>query len=392
MEKQFDDAYLQLLAHKWKEGSLSPEEQEHFDAWYNQYQDEHLELPEGYAKDPAVIRERMLARLRERIEQSAVPATTKTVKLPMRWISIVAAASLFIIIGFLIYSYVRRQKEDHAIQQQSAAINVAPGSNKAMLTLADGRTINLQEAAAGELAAQSGIRISKTAEGQVVYTVTGSNDHSEINTIKTPKGGQYRLRLPDNTEVWLNAASTLQYPASFNGRDERSVTLSGEAYFRVAKDKAHPFIVKTKDQAIKVLGTHFNINSYSDEGKTVTTLEEGSVQVKAGAELKILRPGEQSILGGNNSLSVRQADMSAAMAWTKNEMVFNDAGVQEIMRQIARWYDLDIEYQGRIPDDTISGTVDRRENLAAVLKMFATMQIHFTLEQTPTGKKLIIKP
>eukprot|EP01133_Synstelium_polycarpum_P017054 gene17054-20316_t len=392
MEKQFDDAYLQLLAHKWKEGTLSPEEQQHFDAWYNQYQDEHLELPEGYAKDPALIRERMLSRLKERMEQIPVPATTKTIKLPGRWISIVAAASLFVIIGFLIYSYVRRVKEDQQIQHQSAGINVAPGSNKALLILADGRTIDLQDAATGQLAEQSGIKISKTAEGQVTYTATGDHNNAETNTIKTPRGGQYRLRLPDNTEVWLNAASTLQYPASFNGRGERRVTLIGEAYFRVAKDKIHPFIVRTKDQDVKVLGTHFNVNSYSDESRTVTTLEEGSVQVKAGAQQKILSPGQQSILSGDKNLSVQKADIGAALAWTNNEMVFNDAGIQEIMRQIARWYDLDIEYQGRIPDDTISGTVDRRENLAAVLKMFATMQIHFTLEQTPAGKKLIIKP
>ncbi|WEK17916.1 MAG: FecR family protein [Candidatus Pedobacter colombiensis] len=308
------------------------------------------------------------------------------------WTYVITAATLLLISLLGLY-FLKSMRQPTKHRYVINAKDIEPGSNKAMLTLADGKRINLNDTMDGNIGSESGILIKKAGDGQLEYTTLEEQSVSmKSNTIETPNGGQYQVRLPDGTKVWLNAASKLTYPVSFMGRGLRGVTLSGEAYFQVAKDKEHPFIVKTATQQVTVLGTHFNINSYADEGRTVTTLEEGSVKVSSADRAMNLIPGQKMVTKSMGNMEVQQADLTSEMAWVNNKMTFKKSSVQEVLRQIARWYDLRIEYHGTFPDDTITGTIDRQANLATVLKIFESLQIHFALEATEKGKKLIITP
>jgi transmembrane sensor len=393
MEEHYNREYLELLAHKYKEGILTREEAAFFEQWYNSYADEQLELPEAYSANPIVIRKRIQASLTQKIAEDQAGSRRKAYRIPLLWQSGIAAAVVFTIFGAFLYNYLYRQPTTKTSPTTFTATHVAPGGNRATLTLANGSRIDLSSASIGTIAHQASTNISKTAEGQIVYRGAGTKDNDaqqQLNAITTPKGGQFMLMLPDGTKVWLNAASSLKYPTQFTGK-LRTVELMGEAYFQVAHNKVMPFVVKTALQTVRVLGTHFNINSYADEGRTVTTLEEGSVMVEAGLKSKQLSPGNQAVLQANDQLRVQPANMETAMAWKNNKMIFEDAGIEEIMRQVARWYDIDIRYEGKVPDDTFSGALNRQSTLATVLKMFELTAIKFKVEQIGSRKTLIIK-
>ena len=210
-----------------------------------------------------------------------------------------------------------------------------------------------------------------------------------INTVTTPKGGQYRLLLADGTRVWLNSASSLRYPSAFAG-DTRTVELSGEAYFEVAKNIDHPFIVNSKDISVKVLGTHFDIMAYADEDALNTTLIEGAVLVSQGSQSRILAPGQQALVAGNNSIiSVQAADTDKAIAWTTGFFKFNHTDLHTIMREIARWYDIDIVYETNDNTETYGGRIRRDLNLSSLIKFLEANGIHhFRID----GKKLTVLP
>lgn len=393
MEDDYNRQYLELLAHKYKEGILTHEEAAYFEKWYNSYSDEQLELSQGSNTSSLLIRERIQASLTQKISEDRVSSGQKVYRVSLLWQKGIAAALVFAILGAFLYNYFYHQPMTKIQPTTFSAKSVAPGGNRAILTLASGGSIDLSNAAIGTIAHQTGISISKTEEGQIVYQGTDNKDHDarqQLNTITTPKGGQFMVTLPDGTKVWLNAASSLKYPTQFTGK-LRTVELAGEGYFQVAHNKAMPFIVRTARQEVKVLGTHFNINSYADEARTVTTLEEGSVQVQAGTQSKRLSPGSQAVLLVNGSLNLQAANMEAAMAWKNNKMIFEDAGIEEIMRQVARWYDIDIKYEGKVPDDTFSGALNRQSTLSTVLKMFELTAIKFKVEQIGGRKTLIIK-
>lgn len=272
----------------------------------------------------------------------------------------------------------------------TAKIDIVPGGNKAFLTLANGKRIVLTDAKNGELAEQSGIKVIKTADGQLIYSV--SNETSPVtgtNKIETPAGGQYQVRLPDGTKVWLNAASSLTFPTKF-AKLERRVMLSGEAYFEVAKDKRHPFIVKTEQQEVEVLGTHFNINSYQDEPELKTTLLEGSVKVVLNSSVQhvtmqdrsiIIKPSQQAILQ-NNKLKVQTVDIQEAVDWKNGEFIFNNESLESIMRKISRWYNVKINYGNIRRTKLFSGKISRFENVSEVLSMLElTGEVHFKTEE-----------
>lgn len=294
-----------------------------------------------------------------------------------------AAASVLLAVGLSVYFY---QAGNPFQSRQSVYINdVAPGSNKAFLTLANGARISLTDAKNGALAQQSGIQITKTAEGKLVYTARSSgqgpdNEAAGMNTIETPKGGQYQVVLPDGTKVWLNAASSLKFPASFIG-NVRKVILKGEAYFEVVHNKKQPFQVGTSKQTVEVLGTHFNINSYLDDGNTQTTLLEGSVRVNAQTNV-VLKPGQQSVLNAKSGLQVRQANLETVMAWKNGDFIFKDENLENIMMQITRWYDVDVVYNDLDPKSVVlGGWVSRSKNLSAVLKIIESIaNVHFKVE------------
>ena len=305
----------------------------------------------------------------------------------MSWYRYAIAASVVMAIGTAIYMYTTRTVVPSGIETVN---HIGPGTNKATLTLADGKVIGLDSATEGEIARQAGIAITKTSGGQLIYQVTAKENVTAetYNTIATPRGGQYQVNLPDGTKIWLNAASSLKYPAAFKGK-QRRVELTGEAYFEVAKDKVHPFIVATDKQEIQVLGTHFNVNSYTDEAATKTTLLEGSVQVSVVGHLKdssILKPGQQSALR-NDGLNVYTVDTEEIIAWKNGYFQFNEADLGSIMRQISRWYNIDVIFENKPSTDLFHFKVPRNISLTDLQKIFETNGINFKTE----GRKLIVK-
>ena len=290
------------------------------------------------------------------------------------WLRIsAAAAAIIIVLGAGIFYF--RQENSRQILVNDIRNDIAPGKNNAAtLTLGNGRKILLSAAAKGQLAREAGIMITKTIDGQVIYSVQ-NQDHlvrAKANTLSTSVGETYRLRLPDQSEVWLNASSSIKFPASFAGQHLREVELNGEAYFEIAKDKAHPFIVKTEQQEIQVLGTHFNINSYGDKSSTITTLLEGSLRVlNAVKKSEVIKPGEQSVVDRKEKIIISKADVKQAMAWKNGYFRFREERIDRIMLEISRWYAIEVSYQGELPTEKFSGNISRYKNISEVLNMLS---------------------
>ena len=310
-----------------------------------------------------------------------------------------AAAVLFVFISSAIYFLVNtNSKDNNTIVKNEKSTeqknDVLPGGDKAMLTLADGSEIMLDSAGNGILAQQGNTKIIKQQDGQLIYNPTGAGTNEiAYNTLATPRGGQYKLTLPDGSKVWLNAASSLKYPAAFTGND-RKVEITGEAYFEIAPlspkgGQKIPFIVQVNEMEVVVLGTHFNINSYDDEDVIRTTLLEGSVKINTKEGNNILKPGQQAQLQKTGRIKlVNDADLEETMAWKDGNFQFENSDINAVMRQIARWYDVNVEYKGTVSKHFI-GTVSRNVNLSQVLTMLQqTGEVKFLIE----GKKVVVMP
>jgi len=280
---------------------------------------------------------------------------------------ITAAAVAIMVLGVWFFNY----HDDPSTQSGKAvAVNdIAPGKQGATLTLASGRKIRLTDASNGELAEEAEVEISKSANGQLVYKIKGDNAESKkINTLSTAKGETYVVILPDNSKVWLNAVSSLTYATSLKENGQRRVKLEGEAYFEVAKDKAHPFIVESRGQQIEVLGTHFNVNSYADEKVIATTLLEGSVRVASGSLEQFLSPGHQALNNGK-SIQIAKVNVEQVVDWKDGDFNLDHIDFKSAMRKIARWYNVDVVYDASITNDIeTGGWVPRSNNLSEVLK------------------------
>ena len=361
---------IEKLIQKYIEGNCDEKESAVVEAWYNELADQPHNILQA---EIDCAEETLLGNIKTYI------GSKKHIKL---WPRIAIAASIVICIGIGFYFY---KSYDATTPIVNSQYDIAPGGNKAALTLADGKRIVLTDAKNGELAEQSGVKITKAAEGQLIYTVSNlPNEKNKINaynTIETPRGGTYQVRLPDGTKVWLNAASTLRFPSSFARLVNRRVELlSGEAYFEVAKDKKHPFIVKTDQQEVEVLGTHFNVNSYDEESVIKTTLLEGSIKVHSNLGFKILKPGEEATLT-NNNFNVKITDVEETIAWKNGYFRFNNEKIENIMNKLSRWYDIRVRYDGPISNLGYYGTISRNKNLSEVLKMLEeTKGIHFKIE------------
>ena len=376
------DLNAKHLLEKYRRGTCSKEEQLLVEQWYEQFGSGDLYMNEHIVE---VHMDEVWARLKKENSKSIAQRL---------WMPAKIAASIILILSIATYFFLKYVRDDQQDTELSFS-QVQPGGNKATLTLSDGTVIALEEIKAGVIKEMDEVKISKASGGIITYDIKDSGsstqNKTQLNVIKTPKGGQYQVRLPDGTSVMLNAASSLKYPAVFTGK-ERVVELTGEAYFDVSPNRNMPFIVKSTGQQVKVLGTHFNINAYEDEAGIVTTLEEGVVSIFGGGEVVTIKPGQQTFLQADKSLRVAEANLKTALAWKNNKMTFKNTGIAEIMRQISRWYNIKVEYQGAIPEDTITGTISRSSDLSSVLKMFQGMEIKITLVQTPQGNKLIIKP
>lgn len=357
LDKQLSDEELELFVQLTKEGKL---DDQLLDAW-----NEEAEISEADEMD---------------YQRANQPK-------PL-WPKLVAAASILVAIFAGLYFYSGTGHTLNSIATASTKHDAAPGGNKATLTLSDGSQISLTDAGNGQLAEQAGVRITKNADGQLVYSIVPS-DTKELayNTISTPRGGVYQINLPDGTSVWLNAASSIKFPTTFAHLSQRQVELRGEAYFEVAKNKKLPFIVSTGQQQVEVLGTHFNINSYEDEEEVKTTLLEGSVKVSAG-NVMFLKPGQQatSSVRSGGKVKVSPANIEQAMAWKNGFFHFEKENLHSVLRQLARWYDVEVVYQIDRPDDEFVGDIPRGVKLSEVLKILEFEGTHFRIE----GRKLFV--
>lgn len=385
MKPKVNQKYLNRMIKRYVDGTANAEEILFIEAYYKHLDKEPNILDQLKAQELETLGEIGFQRVLANINQP-----TKNRK-SIPFYKYIAAAVVFIafISGFLYFS------KDNVIEPNKLIvkgnkIDVLPGVDKAILILSDGSKIVLDDAKNENIVEKAGLVISKTTDGQLLYKVSSTLPKSATiayNTISTSKGNQYQILLPDGTKVWLNAASSLKYPEVFTG-NERKVILSGEAYFEVAKNKDMPFIVQTRNQDVQVLGTHFNINSYSDEQSIKTTLLEGAIKVTNANFSKILKPGEQSLVENNglgNINVIKNIDVDSEIAWKKGLFSFNNVALKTILIQLERWYDIKIDYQS-IPDKRYNGMVPRKSNLSEVLHMLElTGNISFKIEE---GRRL----
>lgn len=367
-----EDQILKELVKKYTEGTCTEEERGLLESWYIN-QNSTIQLTEKELKEDLHAIGKGLPLFKPARKVSIIPR-------------IAAAAILLITFSTGIFFYLNHTAKDQTKQHIAA---IVPGGNKAILTLSNGERISLTDATDGNIANQSDVKITKTANGQLVYTVSGegnSHNSNAYNEVETPNGGEFQVVLPDGTKVWLNAASSLRFPTRFTG-SRRKVELTGEGYFEVAKNKKMPFFVETRGQEVAVLGTHFNINAYKDEHAIKTTLLEGSIKLIAPFKSVVMAPGEQAALT-TNGLSVTSVDTDISVAWKNGQFMFNDESIQGIMRQIARWYNVEIAYEGKPSDSRVFwGTISRFKEVSQILEILElTKSVKFKIE----GRRIVV--
>ncbi|MBL7698071.1 MAG: FecR family protein [Chitinophagaceae bacterium] len=388
MSQTFNAGRLKYLWSQWTARAATKEETEELFSIIRNHSTEELQkfLPIDYAN---LMEEKMDEESKSLILQNILKKSHDTSlanRRPVRINFVRYAAAVVLLFGLAAatYFYLKPTPSPQVAttnEREEPLKDIQPGTQRAILTLSDGTTIELDNAANGLLAEQQGSKISKSG-AQITYLQPSSplsplTSHTSYNTMTTPRGGLYHLILPDGTKVWLNAASSITYPTSFTG-NTREVSITGELYFEVTKNAAKPFIVKTYRDEITVRGTSFNINSYTDEQQIKTSLLEGSVWI-GNTELK---PGEAFSNG-----KVFKADVNMDVAWKNGSFAFRNADLQTVMRQLARWYNLDVVYEGKIPAGTFSGEIGRSLTLNQLLKGLTTTKIKYRLEDR---NKLVI--
>jgi len=319
----------------------------------------------------------------------------RVVSMKSRRIWMVAASLLILVMASISYFYF--SKNDNKEMQRIVAKktnqknDIPPGGNKAVLTLANGSSIVLDSAQNGTLTQQGNAKVVKLNGGKLIYQKDENTNAVAVqfNTITTPRGGQYQLVLADGSKVWLNAESSITFPTAFTG-NERRVEIKGEVYFEVAHIATMPFHVKVNNIDVEVLGTHFNINAYDDDEVMKTTLLEGSVKVSKGNESILIAPGEQAgVSNSSDNIEVKKnVDVEEVVAWKNGKFIFNNADLKTIMRQLQRWYNIDVVYKSKIPDDEFIGVISRNVNISEILKMLETTgAVQFEID----GRKIIVK-
>jgi ferric-dicitrate binding protein FerR (iron transport regulator) len=395
------------LLQRYNTGTATMAERELIERWL---QENELEGNE-WARMDQPFREHWIKETGERLLQYAnretgTPVVKTSPGLPRRrrFYFHLAAASVLILIAISGWYFMKGMRPDIPVVTNKEVIrdDIAPGSNKAVLTLADGGKIVLDDADNGVLTSQGSTEVSKHGN-ELVYNqgLKGSAIHIPVfNMLTTPRGGQYNLVLPDGSRVWLNAASAIKYPAAFSD-DARLVEVKGEAYFEVApfirSDKKVPFRVKVLSEKnaqkslIEVMGTHFNINAYDEEASVNTTLLEGKVKVSSGmdsnADFAILKPGQQAQVSKDGAIKiVKDADTDEAVAWKNGLFMMSRADIAVVLRQLARWYDVDIVYEKDIPEGKITGDIPRSMQLSEVLKVLKLSGVECRVD----GRKIIV--
>jgi transmembrane sensor len=394
---------IATLLKKQLKGELTNEEKTAWEQWLaespeNRELANRLQDPEQLMQDLKMYyesKENILGKIRETIPELR-PAETKvpkTIRFPFlfqhRQLFKYAAVILVLISLGGIFWF--NQKK--SVSNTTAALNqkmIQPGTNKAFLTLSNGSRILLDSSHQGMIANEAGTAIT-VKDNQVSYQANNDSGRISYNTMTTPRGGQYKLLLPDGSAVWLNAQSSISYPVRFSEK-ERKVTITGEVYFEVAKDPAHPFIVDIHSgTSIEVLGTHFNVNAYDEEPSIHTTLLEGSVLIHSEKYRQILKPTQQAQSNGSASIQVinlKENEISEVMAWKNGAFYFIDADINTVMRQLARWYDFDVTYSGEVKEK-FHLEMQRNTRVENALKILEeTRGVHFKIE----GKKITVMP
>jgi ferric-dicitrate binding protein FerR (iron transport regulator) len=393
-----DQQRFQYLLDQYVLGELSTEGRQELAQLIDQPEYQQLldtALLEGFRQQPLVALlpdERVRNLLSERLPGHTFWQPAKVNRIRYWWAA--AAVLLLAIAGIWLW----QQPEKKLSMATIPAI--APGGDKAILTLANGQQIVLDQAGNGAIAEQNGIKIIKLSSGQLSYQTSdiGKSDiEKSYNTLTTPRGGQFRIELPDGSQVWLNSATTLTYPVAFTGKT-REVKLKGEAYFEVKHKAAQPFTVKAGEVNVQVLGTGFNVMAYEEEGKVATTLVEGAVALSGSANQKkvVLLPNDQgSLVNGDTRFKIGQPDLEQVLAWKNGLFSFEKTDLRAIMRQISRWYNVEIEYRGVVEQINFTGRMSRKEYVSQILELlemegrvhFEVTDNHITVMPGPGKKK-----
>ena len=386
------DTRLKYLFNQCFQNQATPEEQEEFQAFVadSANKSEVEQAMENYWNDfepkdkPFSITERDMM-----LSNIMTGKPTRSLKLWPRIVIAAAVAAIVVAAGMYFYN-TSRYLEGSKATRDLLVQDIAPGKYIATLSV-DGRSVPLSDAKTGVIIDYNKLTYNDgTAVGSLAPLARDGEareGRAKTLTVVTPRGGTYQVRLPDGTNVWLNAATRLTYIIPLKERGSvRKVELSGEAYFEVFKNKFQPFIIKTASQEIKVLGTHFNVNSYTDEDAVKTTLLEGAINIRTAMDQKILKPGEQSIVRANK-VNVVKADLESAVAWKNGEFVFTGQPITEIMRVLARWYNVEVEYKGAVTSELFEGSAMKEKNITEVLQLLElTNTVHFRIE----GRKIIV--
>ena len=385
--------YEQLLQ-RYLEGSCTPEEAAVLYNWLKssdahrpllaRLQQEFEQVINEPHEVPAAVSDRIEARLLQNIGRNKIVP----LRHPWRWAAV--ASVLMLLLAGSVYWFYKTDKSHNIASNMALSkkgvigSDVAPGTNKAVLTLADGTTVELDSA--GNQVLQQGKTTVQQRNGRLEYAAQGKGEAIGYNTLVVPRGGQFNIVLPDGSHVWLNAASRLKYPTAFTGK-ERVVELQGQGYFEIAHNADQPFIVDVNNTHIQVLGTRFDIMAYPDEQSLNTTLLEGAVRVQSGERQQLLKPGQQSVLEyTTGQMFVRPADIDQTIAWKTGFFEFDNAGMNVIMRQVARWYDVDVAYGNEKNSRLFGGRISRSLPLSEILHMLEANGAKFSLE----GRRLTV--
>lgn len=377
---------LDILA-KYEAGTITEDELQQLEDWYASFE-ANPDLIDSLSAEERAVRKKQL---QQKIFDQIGPETSSAAKMPQKRFSLnpgnrlwQAAASLVLICAVSFYIFQKQTDKPSSAEELSSNIN--PATDQATLTLGNGEKILLDNSKNGELSAEGNIHINKLKPGNLVYTASKKVSKVHTNTLSTPRGGRYQLTLADGTQVWLNAQSSITYPSAFQGTS-REVTITGEVYFEVAHNAAMPFRVKSENQLIEVLGTHFNVNTYNAKSSAKTTLLSGSIALTNSHQRIILKPGEQGIVAAH-SMSVKNVDPAEVIAWKEGYFDFTDADIGSVIDELGRWYNVDIHYNGTATKETFTGRIPRSwpfEKVLNLLKTFKSIQVEMQ------GRRLIVE-
>ncbi|MFD2582394.1 FecR family protein [Pedobacter vanadiisoli] len=385
MDFRQDNRSITEIAYKRLQGTASDEEIEIYERWYASFKDEELELGEGDVDATSQLGAGLYSKLMLKVSKEQPKKTSYIIHL--KWF----AAAAVLVLGMAYWLYQSNALNKLLNNQSARQVQIVPGKAKATLKLANGRSILLQENEDGLVIDSKSL---KYTDGTGIVIPENQLLNRQEMILSTPKGGTYQVVLPDGSKVWLNALSSIKLPADFASAFERHVELSGEAYFEVAKSKIRyqgsqkrrPFLVSVGNRTVEVLGTHFNIKSYAEEKGVKTTLLEGSVRVGTGNKYKVISPGQQALVT-NDNISTSTVDVEEAVAWKNGNFQFADEDIQHVMLDIARWYNVEVVYQGAVTKERFGGTISRNKPITEVLaSLEETGAVHFKIE----GRSVIV--